>query len=64
LNEPDRYRIAIKFSIARLGGGDDDEDGVQDPKDGQENEADQDQAKDRGAGNTVLGRRGGMRPGN
>ena len=48
LNEADRHRVAIKFPIARLDGGDDDEDGVQDPKDRQENEADQDQAKDRG----------------
>ena len=48
VNEPDRHRVAIEFSIARLDGGDDGEDNVQDPKDGQENEADQDQAKDRG----------------
>ena len=48
LNEPDCHRVAIEFSIARLDGGDDDEDSVQDPKDGQENEADQDEAKDRG----------------
>ena len=48
LNEPDRHRVAIEFSIARLDRSDDDEDGVQDPKDRQENEADQDQAKDRG----------------
>ena len=48
MNEPDRHRIAIKFSVACLDGGDDNEDGVQDPKDGQENKADQDQAKDRG----------------
>src|SRR5947207_1641413 len=48
LNEPDRHRVAIEFSIAGLDGGDDDEDGVQDPKDGQENEADQDEAKDPG----------------
>ncbi len=48
LNEPDRHRVAIEFSIARLDGGDDGEDNVQDPEDGQENEADQDQAKDRG----------------
>ena len=47
-NEPDRHRVAIEFSVARLDGGDDDEDGVQDPKDRQEKEADQDQAKDRG----------------
>ena len=48
LDEPDRHRVAIKLSVARLDGGDDDEDGVQDPKDGQEKEADQDEAKDRG----------------
>src|ERR1700674_4726593 len=48
LNESDRHRVAIEFSVAGLDGGDDDEDSVQDPKDGQENEADQDQAKDRG----------------
>src|SRR5437016_5280100 len=48
LNEPDRHRVAIKFSIARLDGGNDDADGIQDPKDCQENEADQDQAKDGG----------------
>lgn len=48
LKKPDRHRVAIEFSIARLDGGDDGEDNVQDPKDGQENEADQDQAKDRG----------------
>ena len=48
MNEPDRHRVAIEFSIARLDGGDDDEDGVQHPKNGQEKEANQDQAKDRG----------------
>ena len=48
LNEPDRHRVAIKFSIARLDRGDDDEDGIQDPEDSEEKEADQDQAKDRG----------------
>lgn len=48
LNEADRHRVAIEFSIARLDGGDDGEANVQDPKDRQENEADQDQAKDRG----------------
>jgi hypothetical protein len=48
LNEPDRHRVAIEFSVARLDGGDDDEDSVQDPKDGQENKADQDEAKDPG----------------
>ena len=48
LNEPDRHRVAIEFSIAGLDRSDDDEDGVQDPKDRQENEADQDQAKDCG----------------
>jgi hypothetical protein len=37
-----------EFSIAGLDRSDDDEDGVQDPKDPQENEADQNQAKDRG----------------
>src|SRR5688572_24579966 len=46
LQEPDRHRVAIEFSIARLDGGDDDEDRVQDPKDGQEKEADQDEAED------------------
>ena len=39
LNEPDRHGVAIEFSVARLDGGDDDEDSVQDPKDRQENEA-------------------------
>src|SRR5205814_8963594 len=48
LNEPDRHRVAIKFSIARLDGGNDDADGIQDPKDGEKNEADQDEAKDGG----------------
>src|SRR5580765_4499577 len=47
-NEPDGHRVAIEFSIAGLDGSDDDEDGVQDPKDCQEKEPDQDQAKDRG----------------
>ena len=36
LNEPDRHRVAREFSIAGLDGGDDDEDGVQDPKNRQE----------------------------
>src|SRR3954471_13871764 len=40
LNEPDRHRVTIEFSVATLDGGDDDEDGVQDQKDGEENEAD------------------------
>ena len=48
LNEPDRHRVAIEFSIAGLDRSNDDQDGVQDPEDRQENEADQDQAKDRG----------------
>src|SRR5437868_5487254 len=48
LNEADRHRVAVEFSVAGLDGGDDDEDGVQDPEDEEENEADQDQAKDRG----------------
>lgn len=46
LNEPDRHRVAIELPIAGLNRSDDDEDGVQDPKDRQENEADQDQTKD------------------
>ena len=45
LNEPDRHRVAAEFSGARLDGGDNDEDGVQDPEDGEEHEADQNQAK-------------------
>ena len=48
MNEPDRHRVAIEFSVARLDGGDDGEDNVQDPKDSEKNEADQDEAKDRG----------------
>ena len=48
LNEPDRHRVAIEFSVARLDGGDDGEDNVQDPKDAQEKKADQDEAKDGG----------------
>jgi hypothetical protein len=48
LNEPDRHRVAIKFSIARLDRGDDNEYCIEDPKDGQENKADQDQTEDRG----------------
>ena len=48
LNEPDRHRVTIEFSVARLDGGDDGEDNVQDPKDRQENEPDQDEAEDRG----------------
>ena len=48
MNEPDRHRVAIEFSVAGLDGGDNGEDNIQDPKDGQEKEADQDQAKDRG----------------
>jgi len=42
LNERDRHRVAIEFSVARLDGGDDDEDGAQDPEDSEENEARQD----------------------
>ena len=45
MNEPDRHRVAVEFSVAGLDGGDDDEDGVQDPEDNEENEADQDQTK-------------------
>jgi 2,4-dienoyl-CoA reductase-like NADH-dependent reductase (Old Yellow Enzyme family) len=41
LNEPDRHRVAIEFPIARLDRGDDDEDGIQDPEDRREKEADQ-----------------------
>ena len=48
LDESDRHRVAIQFSVTRLDGGDDDEDGVQNPKGGEENEADQDEAKDGG----------------
>src|SRR5205085_5232043 len=48
LDEPDRHRVAIEFPVAGLDGGDDDEDGVQDPEDEEENKADQDQAEDRG----------------
>ncbi len=36
LNEPDRHQVAIEIRVARLDRGDDDEDGVQDPKDGEE----------------------------
>jgi hypothetical protein len=36
LKEPDGHRVAIEFPVARLDGGDDDEDGVQPPKDRQE----------------------------
>ena len=46
LNEPDGHRVAIEFPVARLNGGDDDEDGVWDPEDGEEHEANQDHAKD------------------
>jgi hypothetical protein len=35
-------------AVARLDGGDDDEDGLQDPEDGEEKESHQHQAKDRG----------------
>ena len=45
-NETDRHGVAIEFSIAGLDRSDDDKDGIQDPKDRQENEADQDQAED------------------
>jgi hypothetical protein len=48
LNESDCHRVAVEFSVAGLDGGDDDEDGVQDPEDGEENEADQNQAEDGG----------------
>src|SRR5699024_4848807 len=48
LQEADRHWVAIEFSVARLDGGDDDEDRVQDPKDGQEKKADQDEAKNGG----------------
>ena len=48
LNKPDGHRIAIKLSFAGLDRSDDDEDGVQDPKNRQEDEADEDQAKDSG----------------
>jgi len=40
LDESDCYRVAIEFSIARPDGGDDDEDRVQHPKDGQKSEPD------------------------
>ena len=46
LDEPDRHGVAIKLSVARLDGGDDDEDRVQHPKDRQKGEPDQDQTKD------------------
>jgi len=52
LKESDRHRVAIEFSIARPDGGNDGEDNIQDPKDGQKNEADKDQAKEDG-GNVV-----------
>lgn len=45
LDEPDRHRVAVEFAIAGLDGGDDDEDGVQEPEDGQKNKADQDEAE-------------------
>ena len=48
LDEPDRHWVAIEFSVARLDRGDDDEDGVQHPKNRDEDEADQDEAKDPG----------------
>jgi hypothetical protein len=40
----------IEFSVGGLDGGDDYEDGVQEPENREENEADQDQAKDCGDG--------------
>jgi hypothetical protein len=40
--------VTVEFSVARLDGGDNDEEGVQDPEDGQEDEADQDEAEDGG----------------
>ena len=46
LDEPDRHGVAIKLSVARLDGGDDDEDRVQHPQDRQKGEPDQDQTKD------------------
>ena len=48
LNEPDRHRVAVELPFARLDGGDDDEDGIQHPEDGEEDETDQDEAKDAG----------------
>ena len=48
MNEPDRNRVSVKFSVAGLDGSDDDKDGVENPEDGEENKADQDQAKDSG----------------
>src|SRR4051812_25652522 len=48
LNKPDRHRVAIELSVARLDRGNDDKDGIQDPKDGEEKEADQDKAKNGG----------------
>jgi len=45
LNEPDCHRVAGEFPVAGLDGGDDDEDGFQDPENGEENEADQGQPK-------------------
>ena len=46
LDEPDRHWVTIKLSVARLDGGDDDEDRVQHPKDRQKGEPNQDQTKD------------------
>jgi hypothetical protein len=47
-DESDCHRVAIKFPVARLDRGDDDEYRVQHPKDRQKKEAHQHQAKDRG----------------
>ena len=48
MDEPDRHRIAVELSLARLDCGDDDEDGVQHPKDSESDEADQDKAENCG----------------
>jgi len=48
LKEPDRHRVAVEFSVARLDGGYDDKERVQDPEDREEDEADQDEAEDGG----------------
>ena len=39
MNEPDGHRVAMEFPVAGLDRGDDDEDGVQSPKDGEEEAA-------------------------
>ena len=46
LDEADRHWVAVEFTVTRFDGGDDDEDGVQDPEDDEENEADQDEKRD------------------